>query len=61
MRTFSAEAHERMAAEAVRLCEQVAAGYGLGVDATYTAEYPVTVNDAAHAEFAAEVAAGRVR
>ncbi len=56
IRTFSPAAHERMAAEAVRLCEQVAAGYGLGVDATYTAEYPVTVNDADHAEFAAGVA-----
>ncbi|HEY8300598.1 MAG TPA: M20 family metallopeptidase [Jatrophihabitans sp.] len=56
VRTFSPAAHQRMATEAVRLCEQVAAGYGLGVDATYTAEYPVTVNDAAHAEFAAGVA-----
>ena len=56
IRTFSPEAHERMAAEAVRLCEHVAAGYGLGGRCQYTAEYPVTVNDAAHAEFAADVA-----
>ena len=35
-----------MADEAVRLCEHVAAGYGMSVDAVYTAEYPVTVNDA---------------
>jgi hippurate hydrolase len=44
-----------MADEAVRLCEHVAAGYGMSVDAEYTAEYPVTVNDAAQAAFAAEV------
>lgn len=56
VRTFSAEARERMADEAVRLCEHVAAGYGLGVDAVYTAEYPVTVNAAEHARFAADVA-----
>jgi hippurate hydrolase len=56
IRTFSVEARERMRAEAVRLCEHVAAGYGLEVDAEYTAEYPVTVNDDAHAAFAAGVA-----
>ncbi len=57
IRSFSAEARERIAAEAVRLCEQVAAGYGLDVDAVYTEEYPLTINDAIHAEFAAGVAA----
>lgn len=56
VRTFSVAARERMAEEAVRLCGQVAAGYGLEVDAVYTSEYPVTVNDDGHAEFAAEVA-----
>lgn len=55
VRTFSDEARARMAEEAVRLCEHVAAGYGMSVDAVYTSEYPVTVNDAAHAAFAAEV------
>ncbi len=56
VRTFSQAARERMAAEAVRLCEHVAAGYGMSVDADYTAEYPVTVNDDTHAAFAAQVA-----
>ena len=56
VRTFSPTARERMAEEAVRLCEHVAAGYGMSVDAEYTAEYPVTVNDDTHAAFAAEVA-----
>ncbi|MGH8862208.1 MAG: M20 metallopeptidase family protein [Jatrophihabitantaceae bacterium] len=56
VRTFSPEARERMRAESVRLCENVAAGYGLDADAVYTAEYPVTVNDDTHAAFAADVA-----
>jgi hippurate hydrolase len=57
VRTFSPEARDRVRAEAVRLCEQVGAGYGLEVEAVYSDEYPVTVNDAAHAAFAAGVAA----
>jgi amidohydrolase len=56
IRTFSPEAQERMRDEAVRLCEHVTAAYGLTVEARYEAEYPVTVNDATHAAFAAEVA-----
>lgn len=57
VRTFSEQARDRVRSEAVRLCEQVAAAYGLEAAAVYTDEYPVTVNDAAHAEFAAGVAA----
>jgi amidohydrolase len=57
VRTFSVEARERMRVESVRLCESVAAGYGLEVDAQYIEEYPVTVNDPGHTEFAAGVAA----
>jgi amidohydrolase len=56
VRTFTEAAGERIREEAVRLCEHVAAAYGLEVDAEYSTEYPVTVNDAAHAAFAAEVA-----
>ncbi len=56
VRTFSVAARDRMRVESVRLCEQVAAGYGLEVDAVYSTEYPVTVNDDVHAAFAAEVA-----
>jgi amidohydrolase len=56
VRTFTVEARERMREESVRLCEHVAAGYGLEIDADYSSEYPVTVNDGAHAAFAAEVA-----
>ncbi len=56
VRTFTADARERIREEAVRLCEHVAAGYGLDIDAEYTAEYPLTINDPAHAAFAADVA-----
>jgi amidohydrolase len=56
IRTFSVDARDRMREEAVRLCEHVAAGYGLDIDASYEAEYPVTVNNAEHAAFAADVA-----
>ncbi len=55
IRTFSAAAHEKMRTEAVRMCEHVAAAYGLEVEAVYHDEYPVTVNDNAHATFAASV------
>ena len=57
VRTFSERTRERLRAEAVRLCEQVGAGYGLEVEAVYTDEYPVTVNDAEHTRFATEVVA----
>lgn len=56
VRTFSVAARERMREESVRLCEHVAAGYGLSVTASYESEYPVTVNDDAHAAWAAGVA-----
>jgi amidohydrolase len=57
VRTFSEAARERVAAASVRLCEDIAAAHGLTVDARYNTEYPVTVNDAEQARFAAEVAA----
>jgi amidohydrolase len=57
VRTFSVAARDRMREESVRLCQSVAAGYGLEVDAVYSTEYPVTVNDDSHAAFAAGVAA----
>jgi amidohydrolase len=57
IRTFSDAARDRIREEAVRLCEHVAAGYGLDVEASFEAEYPVTVNDNAQAAFAAGVAA----
>jgi hippurate hydrolase len=55
VRTFSPQAQERMSIESVRLVQSIAAAHGLDVDATYEREYPLTVNDAAHAAFAAGV------
>jgi amidohydrolase len=55
IRSFSPAARERVAAASVRLCESIAAAYGLEVDARYHAEYPVTVNDAVQTEFATGV------
>jgi amidohydrolase len=55
IRTFSAAARERIRKEAPALCRQIGAAYGLQVDVHYKDEYPVTVNDAGHAEFVAGV------
>lgn len=55
IRTFSPAARERIATASVRLCESIAAAYGLQVDAQYNTEYPVTVNDPVQAEFASGV------
>ncbi len=56
VRSFSVAARERIRTESVRLCQSVAAAYGLEVDAQYLEEYPVTINDDAHTAFAAGVA-----
>jgi len=55
VRSFSPEAHERVRTEAVRVCEGIAAAHGVDVEVRYADEYPVTVNDPAHAAFAADV------
>jgi amidohydrolase len=57
VRTFSAASRERVRAEAPALCRQVGAAFGVEVDAVYHDEYPMTVNDAAHAAFAARTVA----
>jgi hippurate hydrolase len=46
VRSFSRDAHARVLAESVRVCQGVAAAHGLEVDATADELYPVTVNDA---------------
>lgn len=56
VRTFSAEARERISELAPRLCEHIAQAHGLEAEVAYREEYPVTVNAADHAAFAAEVA-----
>jgi len=57
VRAFSPAAQDRIAVEAVRLCEGIAAAYGLEVDASFTREYPAAVNDADHAAFVQAVVA----
>ncbi len=56
VRAFSAGAMARIKDSSVRLCTQLAAAYGLQADVSFTDEYPVTVNDAEHADFALRVA-----
>ncbi len=55
VRTFSAASQERMREHAPLLCHRIAEAYGLEADVTFHDEYPVTVNDAAHAAFAGDV------
>jgi amidohydrolase len=57
IRTFSQEVRDKVARETVRVCEGVALAHGVDVDAVYSQEYPVTVNDDAEASFAARTVA----
>jgi amidohydrolase len=57
VRAFSPAAREHIEIASVRLCEGIAAAHGLTADVRYVTEYPVTVNDADQAAFAAGVAA----
>jgi hippurate hydrolase len=57
VRAFSEASMSRLQERCARLCTQLAAAHGLTADVTFTGEYPVTVNDAEHADFALEVAA----
>jgi len=55
IRTFSKDTQERIEVEAVQLCENIAAAYGVEVNAVFRREYPATVNTAQHAQFVASV------
>ena len=57
IRTFSPENRVRIKTEAVRLCTSIAEGYGLKADVKVVEQYPVTVNNASHAQFVGKVAA----
>ena len=57
VRAFSPESMARLQEHSVRLCTSIAGAHGLTADVSFTSEYPVTVNDAEHADFALEVAA----
>jgi amidohydrolase len=51
-RSYSPESRETLRELVPRLVRRIGEAYGLDVDAEYRTEYPVTVNDAAEAEFA---------
>ena len=57
IRTFSAENRSRIQVEAVRLCKSIAEGYGLKAEVEVVEQYPVTINNDAHAQFLGRVAA----
>jgi hippurate hydrolase len=54
-RSYSAESRSLLAELVPALVRDIAGAHGLTADAQYAAEYPVTVNDAAEAAFAASV------
>ncbi len=56
-RSFSQESRSALAELVPRLIGDIARAHGLTAEAIYAAEYPVTVNDAAEAAFAAETIA----
>jgi len=53
-RSFSEASRSALAELVPRLIGDIARGHGLTAEAIYSAEYPVTVNDAAEAAFAGE-------
>jgi hippurate hydrolase len=57
VRSFSRAARDRVKELAPELCRGIAAAHGLEAEVTFHDEYPVTVNDAAHAAFVADVVA----
>ncbi|MFH8734495.1 M20 family metallopeptidase [Streptomyces sp. NPDC017964] len=57
VRSFSASSHGRIKDGAVQVCRGIAAAHGLDVEVDFAELYPLAVNDAAEAEFVAEVVA----
>jgi hippurate hydrolase len=57
-RAFSQDSRSALAELVPRLIGDIARAHGLTAETIYAAEYPVTINDAAEAAFAAEVIAG---
>jgi amidohydrolase len=56
LRAFGAESMARLQDSSVRLCTQIATAHGLTAEMSFGGEYPVTVNDPEHADFALAVA-----
>ncbi|MFG1997422.1 M20 family metallopeptidase [Actinoplanes sp. NPDC048988] len=55
VRTFSEQNRGRIRTEIARLCEGLAASFGMTAEVSFDDGYPVTVNDATEYEFAAGV------
>jgi hippurate hydrolase len=56
-RSYSAAARDRLRENIIKIINDLADAHGVEADAHYVDEYPVTVNDAAEAEFARAVVA----
>lgn len=54
VRAFTPDGLARVRDYARQLCQDIASGYGLRAEISFTGEYPVTVNDATEYEFAAD-------
>jgi hippurate hydrolase len=54
IRSFSETTREKIRTEAVRVCEGIAAAYGLDIEVRCDGEYPVTANDPDEYEFVAD-------
>lgn len=55
IRSFSRESRDRIVELAPKLCRDIAAAHGLLAEVEYKSKNPLTVNSAAHADFAAGV------
>ncbi|HEX5405637.1 MAG TPA: M20 family metallopeptidase [Pseudonocardiaceae bacterium] len=51
VRSFSVAAREKLMAESVKLCRDIASAHGMDIEIRYDGEYPVTVNNADHYTF----------
>jgi amidohydrolase len=58
VRSFSPASREQVRDAALRVVRDIASAHGLSATAEFTNSYPVTVNDQAEAQFAADVVAG---
>jgi hippurate hydrolase len=58
VRSFSPASREQVRDAALRVVRNIASAHGLSATAEFTNSYPVTVNDRAEAQFAADVVAG---
>jgi hippurate hydrolase len=58
VRSFSPASREQVRDAALRVVRNIASAHGLSATAEFTNSYPVTVNDQAEAQFAADVVAG---